>query len=131
MKKKRIHQFTFICAGLYNLAWGVYCAIDPQWFFRLSGLPPINHPQIFACLGMVIGVYGILYLEVARKPERGFMVAAIGSLGKILGPLGWIYLFWTETWPLASIVLILTNDLIWWIPFGMYLNDSWREYFAD
>jgi hypothetical protein len=88
-------------------------------------MPLLNHPQVFACLGMVVGLYGILYLEVARVPERGWVVAAIGLLGKVLGPVGLAPLIWTGTWPPATAVLCLTNDLIWWIPFGLYLRDAW------
>jgi hypothetical protein len=33
-------------------------------------MPLQNHPQIFACLRMVVGFYGILYLEVARARMR-------------------------------------------------------------
>ena len=77
---------------------------------------------------MVVGVYGLLYLEVARVPESGFAIAAVGLLGKLLGPAGWLYLYATGEWPLSSIVLILTNDLIWWIPFALYLRDSWGNY---
>jgi hypothetical protein len=51
-------------------------------------MPQENYPQVFACLGMVIGLYGVLYLEVARVPERGWVLAAVGLTGKVLGPLG-------------------------------------------
>ncbi len=131
MKRYRFHQITFLCAGCYNLLWGAYSGLDPQWFFRFTKMPLLNHPQIFACLGMVVGIYGILYLEVARRPDRGFLIGAIGLLGKILGPLGWAYLYFTGEWPLRSIVLILTNDLIWWVPFALYLYDSKDDYFND
>ncbi len=80
------------------------------------------------CLGMVIGLYGILYLEIARCPERGWLIAAVGLTGKVLGPLGAIGLIWNNTWPGRSIVLCITNDFIWWIPFGLYLFDSWKFY---
>ena len=78
----------FVAAGLYNIAWGLYSALDPQWLFRFAEMPPGNYPQIFACLGMVVGLYGVLYLEVARVPERGALIAAVGLTGKTLGPLG-------------------------------------------
>jgi hypothetical protein len=60
----------------------------PQWLFELAGMPPANHPQVFACLGMVIGLYGVVYVEVARRPEEGFVLAAVGLTGKVLGPAG-------------------------------------------
>jgi hypothetical protein len=123
--RRKFHRLVFLGAGLYNLGWGVFSAIYPQWLFRLTGMPLLNHPEVFACLGMVLGLYGILYLEVARVPERGWLVAAVGLLGKVLGPLGWGYLVESGQWPLATVILCLTNDLIWWLPFGLYLYDAW------
>lgn len=127
---RRQHRIIFVLAGIYNMLWGLYAAYDPQWLFRLARLPEQNHPQIFACLGMVVGLYGILYLEVARVPERGWQLAAVGLLGKILGPIGLAVLILTGQWPLATIALCLTNDLIWWFPFGRYLIDAW-PWFRD
>jgi hypothetical protein len=126
MRRRRFHRFVFIAAGIYNLAWGAFAILDPQWLFRFAGMPLLNYPQIFACLGMVIGLYGILYLEVARVPENGWLLAAIGLTGKILGPIGLAQLIWTGAWPFASFVMCLTNDLIWWVPFALYLYDAPR-----
>jgi hypothetical protein len=123
--RRRFHRGVFLAAGVYNVAWGLLAALDPQWLFRFAGMPPQNYPELFACLGMVVGLYGILYLEVARVPERGWLLAAVGLLGKVLGPLGWASLVWTGRWPPATFVLCATNDLIWWVPFGLYLYDAW------
>ena len=128
MKHEKLHRLTFISAGIYNLAWGLYSGIDPQWLFRFSGLPLLNHPHIFACLGMVVGLYGILHLEVARNPATGFLIGSLGLFGKILGPIGWSYLYLMGEWPFKSIVLILFNDIIWWIPFVTYVLDSKDQY---
>jgi hypothetical protein len=123
MKRRRFHQIVFGLAGAYNLAWGAYSAIDPQWLFRYAGMAPLNHPAIFACLGMVVGVYGFLYWQVARAPERGFEIAAVGLLGKVLGPVGLIQLIASGAWPMKSVILCVTNDFIWWVPFVIYLRD--------
>jgi len=123
--RRKFHRVVFLVAGLYNLGWGAFSALDPQWLFRYARMPLQNYPEIFACLGMVIGIYGILYLEVARVPERGWLLAAVGLLGKILGPIGLLNLLWRGQWPIATAILCLTNDLIWWVPFGLYLYDSW------
>ena len=131
IRRRGLHRAVFAVAGVYNLAWGAYAALDPQWLFRVAGMPPLNHPAIFACLGMVVGVYGFLYLEVARAPERGFAIAAVGLLGKVLGPIGLARLIATGEWPAATLVLCLTNDFIWWIPFALYLHDAWPFHRAD
>lgn len=123
---RRLHQITFAAAAIYNIVWGIFTALDPQWLFRFAEMPPANYPEIFACLGMVVGLYGLLYGEVARRPEQGRLIAAVGLTGKILGPLGLAPLILSGRWPPATIVLCLTNDLIWWIPFGLYLYDASR-----
>ena len=123
--RKNVHRAVFIAAGLYNMAWGIWSVSDPQWFFRFTGMPMANYPAIFACLGMVVGLYGVLYLDVARVPERGWTIAAVGLMGKSLGPLGMLWLIRTGAWPASAFVLCLTNDLIWWVPFGLYLYDAW------
>jgi hypothetical protein len=125
LKRRGLHRVTFGLAAVYNLGWGLFAAADPQWFFRFSGMPPLNHPEIYACLGMVIGVYGIVYAEVARRPEHGWLMAAVGFLGKVLGPIGMLQLVATGVWPARAAGLCLTNDVIWWVPFALYLQDAW------
>jgi hypothetical protein len=63
MRRRRLHRVTFALAGAYNIAWGCYAVLDPQWFHRVTGLP-----------------------------------------------------------------LIITNDLVWWVPFALYLRDAWPEF---
>jgi hypothetical protein len=123
--RRGLHRAVFVAAGIYNLSWGAYSALDPQWLFRVAGMPPANYPAVFACLGMVVGIYGVLYFDVARRPEGGWLIAAVGLLGKILGPIGMAWLIATGMWPLSAAILCVTNDLIWWVPFGLYLHDSW------
>lgn len=126
--RRRWHRTVFVAAGIYNLAWGLFSSLDPQWLFRFAGMELQNHPQIFACLGMVVGIYGILYVEVARVPERGWLIAAVGLLGKVLGPIGLIVLISEGTWPPRTFILCATNDFIWWIPFSLYLYDAWPSF---
>ena len=80
---------------------------------------------------MVVGLYGIVYLEIARVPERGWLLAAVGLIGKLLGPIGLAGLILRGQWPIATIVLCLSNDLIWWLPFALYLKDAWRFFYQD
>jgi hypothetical protein len=131
MIRRKFHRIVFVAAGIYNIAWGIFSAVNPQWLFRYGRMPLDNHPQIFACLGMVIGLYGILYLEIARRPERGWLLAAVGLAGKVLGPIGLVRLIWTGEWPAATIVLSVTNDFIWWLPFALYLYDAWPQFRQD
>ena len=128
IRRRRFHRAVFVAAALYNILWGLWSIADPQWLFRFTAMPLANHPAVFACLGMVVGLYGILYFEAARVPERGWLIAAVGLLGKVLGPIGMVWLIWSGVWPASAIVLCLTNDFIWWMPFGLYLRDAWPAF---
>jgi len=128
MPRRGFHRVVFLTAGIYNICWGAYSAVDPQWLFRFAGLPLLNHPAVFSCLAMVIGLYGVLYLDVARHPEQGWLIALVGLAGKVMGPIGLAVLIFKGVWPRSTLVLCVTNDLIWWIPFGIYLKDSWRAF---
>lgn len=131
MPRRRFHRLVFLLAGAYNIVWGLYAAFDPQWLFRFAGMPLQNQTAVFACLGMVVGLYGILYFEVSRAPERGWLIAAVGLTGKVLGPIGLAVLIARGTWPPSTLILTATNDLVWWIPFALYLYDAWPYFRAD
>lgn len=126
MNRRRLHRATFLVAGVYNILWGLLSALYPVWFFQFAGMEPPRYPEIFSCLGMVIGLYGILYLRIALEPESGFWLALVGLTGKVLGPIGLMVLLLQGKWPLRSAVLIVTNDLVWWVPFALYLLDVRR-----
>ncbi len=106
-------------------------SVDPQWLFRFARMPESNYPEVFACLAMVVGLYGVVYLEIARRPERGFMLALVGFVGKILGPIGAVCYIADGKWQPAAIVMNVTNDFMWLIPFAIYLWDAWPFYQAD
>lgn len=131
MKRKGLHRITFTVAGIYNILWGLWVSVDPNWLFRFSGMELPNYPEIFVCVGMVVGLYGVVYLEIARRPERGFVLAFVGFAGKILGPIGIFYYIFLGKWTYASLIMNLTNDFIWLIPFGIYLLDAWPDFKKD
>ncbi len=131
MTRRRFHRILFLLAGIYNIGWGLFVALDPNWLFRFAGMEPLNYPDVFACVGMVVGLYGVVYLEIARRPERGFLLALVGFVGKVLGPIGMIMLVLQGKWKSGALVMNMTNDFIWLIPFAVYLFDSWPFFKKD
>lgn len=128
LQRVTVHRCTFLVAAFYNLAWSAFSVLHPNWLFEHAGMPAARYPEVFAALAMVVGVYGLLYAEVARDPERGFPIAFVGLLGKVLGPIGWLVLVARGTWPPQTFVMCLFNDVIWWPAFALYLRDAWPGY---
>ena len=67
----------FAAAGVYNIGWGLTTALYPQWLYRLTGGATHDRAEMASALGLVVGLYGVLYLDVARGPERGALIAAL------------------------------------------------------
>ena len=118
---------VLVAAGIYNLAWGLWVVLFPAAMFGVTEIEPPQHPWIWQCVGMIVGVYGIGYLIAAGDPVRHWPIVLVGLLGKTLGPVGFLVaalagdLPWTWGWT------VVTNDLIWWPPFAWFLYQIARE----
>lgn len=119
-------------AGVYNLAWGAMVVLAPLWLFRALGVPETQWPNptgtaIWQCVGMIVGVYGVGYLCAARDPLRHWPIVLVGLLGKLFGPIGFIdAALMRGTFPVEFGWTIITNDLVWWLPFGVILWRAWQ-----
>ncbi len=126
--RTRLYRGLLLLAALYNAAFGVWAGLWPRAFFDVFGMPPPNYPAIWQCLGMVVGVYGLLYAYAALRPDAAGSkpIVAVGLLGKLLGPLGLVAIIASGEWPARTFSLIAFNDLIWWLPFTLFLLEGTR-----
>lgn len=116
-----------LAAGAYNLAWGAMVIAFPHLLFDLSGIDRLNYPEIWQCVGMIVGVYGVGYLVAASDHRTHWPIVLVGLLGKVFGPIGFTLALVKGTFPPIFGLTILTNDLLWWIPFSLMLWDTARS----
>lgn len=121
-------KITLKLAAVYNIIWGVWVILFPQHFFHLVGMEPINHPMVWQGMGMVIGVYGLGYWWASYNPVKHWPIVAVGFLGKIFGPLGFLFNYVNGDTPGSFGYMLITNDLIWWIPFFMILKAAYKDH---
>jgi hypothetical protein len=113
---------VLVAAGVYNLLWGALVSLAPEWSLSLLGLESTGAaPLLWACIGMIVGVYGAGYLIAARDPARHWPIVLVGLLGKIFGPIGFAWGWWHGIMPAQVGWTIITNDLIWWPAFGSFV----------
>lgn len=124
--RARLYRLVFAAAAVYNIAFGLWAATRPLSFFTLFDLGPPQYPSVWACLGMVIGLYGLGYAYAARNLARAPPFIAIGLVGKLIGPIGWIVTVTRDAWPVRTFTLMLFNDVIWWLPFTLFLLEGTR-----
>lgn len=118
---------TLRLAAVYNVLWGGFVVLFPLVPFEWAGLEPPRYPEIWQCLGMVVGVYGVGYWIAARDPLRHWPIVLVGLLGKILGPIGFLDAAARGALPWRAGWTLVTNDLIWWVPFAWILCRAWRD----
>lgn len=127
-RSPRWMQRWLVAAGLYNLIWGASVILWPRGLVELAGLEMTAAGlAIWQCLGMVIGVYGIGYLAASLDPIRHWPITLVGLLGKIFGPIGFVWTASRGEIPWSFGWTILTNDLLWWIPFFLILKAAWER----
>lgn len=115
-------------AGVYNIVWGAAVVLFPALLFDLAGMEQPRYPQLWQCIGMIVGVYGIGYIAAARDHRRHWPIVLVGLLGKIFGPIGFAQAVIAGDLPITFGITILTNDLVWWVPFTLMLRDAWRSH---
>lgn len=119
---------VLLAAAAYNLLWGGLVIAFPLAAYGWLGIDPPNYPQIWQCVGMIVGVYGIGYWIAAHDPLRHWPIVLVGLLGKILGPIGFLNSAGAGTLPWSLGWMILTNDLVWWLPFGLILVAVYQDW---
>ena len=113
-------------AAVYNIAWGLLVILFPAAYFNWLKVEPPRYPEIWQCVGMIVGVFGVGYWIAANDSRRHWPIVLVGLLGKVFGPIGFLYAAWQGNLPWAFGLTNITNDLIWWIPFTLILFDAAR-----
>lgn len=114
-------------AAAYNAIVGTAIIVWPDAYFRLVGIKPPIYPSLWRVTGMFILVYAPGYWWASRRPDAHSHIVAIGLLGKLLGPAGFLSAVALRELPISFGWLLLTNDVLWWPAFGAYVLRSVRR----
>lgn len=119
---------VLFAAGVYNLVWGLIVLCFPLQMFAWAGLEPPNYPSLAQCIGMIVGVYGVGYLIAATDPYTQWPLVLVGLIGKVCGPVGFVWAATNGEFPWIAGWTILTNDVAWWLPFGVIVISARRAH---
>lgn len=122
---------TLVLAGIYNILWGAWVVLFPGIWFAWIDLEAPRYPELWQCIGMVVGCYGVGYWIASFDAIRYWPIVFVGLLGKVFGPIGFAWALYQETLPLEFGWMILFNDLIWWGPFAGILVIVARAEWGD
>lgn len=120
-----------LAAGIYNIGWGLIFGFSPNLLFDWAAMERPNYPELWQCIAMIVGVYGVGYAAASADPVRHWPVVLVGFLGKLFGPIGFFQAAMLGRMPWKFGLVNVFNDLIWLVPFYLILRGAWRAYLAD
>ena len=118
----KLERTVLLAAAAYNVLWGAWVVLLPHHVFDLTGMERPLYPMIWQSVGMIVGVYGIGYGIAAYDRDRHWPIVLVGFLGKVFGPIGFVYHFFLGNFPASFWWITVFNDLIWILPFYLILN---------
>ncbi|MEM6315945.1 MAG: alkyl hydroperoxide reductase [Planctomycetota bacterium] len=124
--RRTVYRWFFYAAAFYNTVWGIVVILAPGWTLELATIETSAITNLFwQCIGMFVMVFALGYWAAARDPERYAPFILIATLGKVFGPIGFVYgAFYLEALPKWLGVTILTNDLVWWPAFFAFCYET-------
>lgn len=120
-------RLTLLLAGIYNILWGASVILFPSFHFTMIGMEIPTYLEFWQCIGMIVGVYGIGYLIASSDPIKHWPITLVGLIGKILGPIGFLDAINRDRLPIEFGWNIITNDIIWWLPFSYILLSAYLD----
>ncbi len=118
----------FYAAALYNFVWGIVVIFWPNLPFYVLGIASPTDTVLWQVVGMFVLVYAPAYWWAGRNPSTHYHFIIIGLLGKVFGPIGFVWALSQNQLPLSFGGIILFNDLIWWPAFATYLREIYKMY---
>jgi small multidrug resistance pump len=119
-------RYVLWFAGAYNVLLGLNMVARPEGGFEPLGLSPPDLLLFVQLVGLMVGVFGIGYLMVARWPLENRGVLLLGIIGKALvAVLGLAYVALGKVPPIYLLV-VLFSDVIYLAPFAVILRHLQR-----
>lgn len=106
-------------AGVYNISAACFAFLYP---------PQIGYPELWRYLGAITAAYGVVYLLIAARPFQYWPIVFAGLFKALLGPLSISHFAVIGALSMRMTILIVANDVIWWIPFALILEGAYRAH---
>ena len=116
----------FAAAAIYNIGWGAAVVALPTVFLDALGVRPPEVIALWQVVGMMVLVFGPAYWWASRDPWAHRHLVLIGTLGKVMGVVGFVIAAAIGQLPWSFGLIVLFNDVIWLPAFGLYVLDVVR-----
>lgn len=115
-------RFVLRFAAVFNLCAGANMVFLPELTYKLIGMkaPEIDFP--IQLVGLLVGLFGVGYYQVARSPIEQRMLLRLGMWSKGLGSVLATYYVIRGHLPLRFVAVYFFADVIYLVPFWLILQ---------
>jgi small multidrug resistance pump len=114
--------YLLVFAGCYNLLVALTLVVFYHEALKTLKLPKPELMLFVQLVGVLVGLFGVGYLIVARRPVENRNVLLLGFLSKALGTILGLYYAVRGQVPLSFVALLFFSDIIYLPPFAIILR---------
>ena len=127
--RRTTYRYAFLAAAAYNIVYGLTMMTLPHASMQLAEMPidkvgPVG-VMFWKGIGLSVALFAICYYYCWRDPERYAPIIFAAMVGKIFGPLGFLWAWLGEQIvPGRAGIGIIFSDLIWWPAFVPFVYET-------
>ncbi len=121
--ENKTYSHWFLAAAIYNLVWGTLNILFPKLVFEVLRMKPPETPY-WQVVGMFVLVYAPAYFWASQYPDSHPHLIFVGTLGKVFGPIGFLWAYFRGYLPLSFGIINIFNDIVWLPVFIVYLHEK-------
>ena len=124
----RWHAWVLLASAVHSGVWGVFIIALPERSAAVYGFAkPPHELHLWQGSGLFITLLAVGYLLASRNPVQHWGLVLIGLLAKVLGAIGMAQASFFGDVPTKVLWLLPINDVIWWVPFAIIVNNGMRR----
>lgn len=115
-------KFLLRFVAVFNICAGLHMLLDAHATYKMIGMekPTIHFP--IQLVGILVGLFGVGYYMVARKPLENRNVLLLGFWSKLLGSCLGTYYVARGILPARFVLVYFFADIIYLPPFYLILR---------
>ena len=114
-------RIALILAGAYHICFAIWTNCWPHDCFNRIGMEPPAAMMLWRTIGLISGFLGLAFLLAATDPLRHWPIVLFGLLKFVATIIIVACNVWIERIPVASLIILSIDDLIWIPPFVLII----------
>lgn len=114
--------------GIVLALAGIYCTLFASWVvlwpcesYDWLQIPGPCHSVLMRVIGGFYLIFGLSFFLAARNPIQHWRIVLLCTIKILLVLAAAVFVWWRDLLPTKSIAFLLTDDVIWLVPFLMIL----------